>query len=163
MSGQSGLTIRQFERRDINLPVEFVVCPEHRTQVQFHSTSGAKDQHVLTGQTIDVSAGGIGLSMNLYVPRQCAGTLRIFNPKPIGAGSDGQPIHQIAFEHEVRIRRVDLTSPDPTYFLGTAFIDPEPDIGNRIIRLLEQVDGSEASNGAGANLGQSESGVDGHG
>jgi hypothetical protein len=71
--------------------------------------------------------------------------LRLFNPAPSGVGSDGHAIHDVIFEHAVKVRRVDLTTPEPMYFIGLAFVDPEPDIDQRVTGLLHTVRGASAA------------------
>jgi len=149
MSSQSGLTTRQFTREQVHLPAEFVVAAQHREQVRFNATSSAKDQHAITARTIDISVGGLGLSAHQFIPRKCEGVLRLFNPEPSGVGSDGQPIHEVLFEHVVKVRRVDLTGREPTYFIGLAFVDPEPDIDQRVAGVLDNVRTVESAGGIG--------------
>ena len=71
----------------------------------------------------------------------CEGSLRVFDPMPVGTRPDGQPIFEVAFEQRVKVRRVQMTSHEPTYFIGVSFADPEavdPDIGNRMMLLTQQ-------------------------
>jgi hypothetical protein len=60
---------------------------------------------------------------------------------PVGTKPDGTPILEVALEQRVKVRRVQMTSDDPVYFIGVSFADPDsvdPDIGNRMILLKEQ-------------------------
>ena len=69
---------------------------------------------------------------------------------PIGTRADGTPILEVAFEQRVKVRRVQMTSHEPTYFIGVSFAEPEnvdPDIGDRIM-LLKQTDQGAAAPGA---------------
>ncbi len=143
MSSQSGLRVRQHHRREIELPVEFIIAPEHRTQVRFGSNSSAMNDHSLRGMSVDISPGGMGLSCQQFLPRMCEGTLRLFDPMPVGARPDGTPILEVAFEQRVKVRRVQMTSHEPRYFIGVSFADPDavdPDIGNRMMLLKQQQD-----------------------
>ena len=141
MSSQSGLRVRQHHRREIELPVEFIVTEEHRHQVRFGPNSSALDDHTLQGTSVDISPGGMGFTCSEFVPRMCEGQLRIFDPLPVGTRPDGSPILEVALEQRVKVRRVQMTSEEPVYFIGVSFADPDsvdPDIGNRMALLKQQ-------------------------
>ena len=143
MSSQSGLRVRQHHRREIELPVEFVIAPEHRSQVRFGTNSSAMDHHSLRGMSVDISPGGMGFTCQQFLPRMVEGSLRVFDPMPVGARPDGTPILEVAFEQRVKVRRVQMTSQEPRYFIGVSFADPDsvdPDIGNRMMLLKQQQD-----------------------
>ena len=151
MSSQSGLRVRQHHRREIELPVEFIVAEEYRDQVRFGSKSSAINDHSLRGTSVDISPGGMGFSCGQFLPRQCEGLLRVFDPMPIGTRDDGTPMLEVAFEQRVKVRRVQMTSHEPTYFIGVSFADPDnvdPDIGNRMMLLKEAGDGVGATSPA---------------
>ena len=40
---------------------------------------------------------------------------------PVGMRADGTPILEVAFEQRVKVRRVQMTSHEPTYFIGVSF------------------------------------------
>lgn len=139
MSQTSGLTVRQHERREIQLPVEFVVAEEHRQQVRLSSSSGAEDVHTFRGYSVDISVGGLGISCRHFVPRACQGLVRVYDPSSAAARKEGGGILNIAFEHPVKVRRVQMTGNEPTYFIGLSFIDPEPDVEDRISSFLHKI------------------------
>ncbi len=152
MSRKSGLRVRQHQRRGIGLPVEFVVCEEHRSQEKFSGSSTAADDHTIRGVSLDISPGGIGFSSALFLPRSCEGTLRVFDPIPARSGVDGPPVHEIAFAQRVKVRRVRMIGPEPTYFIGVSFADPEgidPEIANRMLLLQSQLSSGEPSESPG--------------
>ncbi len=153
MSSQSGLRVRQHHRREIELPVEFVVAEEHRTQVRFSNSSSAMDDHTIRGTSVDISPGGMGFASRQFLPRMCEGLLRVFDPAPVGMRSDGTPILEVEFEQRVMVRRVQMTSDEPTYFIGVSFADPDlvdSDIGNRMM-LLKSQEGKGRGSGRGAS------------
>lgn len=135
MKQTSTLTTRRHVRESISLSVELSICAEHRTQVKFSSSSSAREPHVVEGRAIDISSGGMGIACSQFLPRMCEGSVRIFDKTPIGTARDGTPIYDIAFEHRVKVRRVYLTGREPSYSLGVAFVDPEPDLARRITEL----------------------------
>ena len=153
MSPQSGLRVRQHHRRELELPIEFVVAEEHRVQVRFGANSSAIDDHSLRGTSVDISPGGMGFMSTQFVPRMCEGNLRVFDPMPVGTKPDGTPILEVAFEQRVKVRRVQMTSHEPMYFIGVSFADPDsvdPDIGNRMMLLKRQAtEMSSSSDGPG--------------
>jgi len=152
MSSQSGLRVRQHHRREIELPVEFVVAEEYRDQVRFSSNSSAINDHSLRGTSVDISPGGLGFTSRQFLPRLCEGSLRVFDPMPVGTRADGTSIFEVAFEQRVKVRRVQMTSPEPTYFIGLSFAEPEnvdPDISNRMF-LLAPDPGSDQPGAADA-------------
>jgi hypothetical protein len=142
----STLTTRQFERREMNLSAELIIAPEHRTQVKFSAMSNAADQHVVRGRATDVSPGGVGFTCRQFLPRMTEATLRIFDSKPVGTARDGTPIHEVIFEQRVKVKRAYMTSHEPTYSLGTAFIDSPPDIDDRIAAIFART-GAAADGG----------------
>jgi hypothetical protein len=149
MAKLSGLTVRQHERTEFELPAELVIADEHRAQVRFSSTSPAAEPHVIAARTIDISPGGMGLTVRQFLPRMCEGAVRLFDPAPIGMRSDGTPIRAVAFEHRVKVRRVRMSSHDPVYMVGLSFIDPEPDLEQRVAALQARVRDPAAAAGSG--------------
>ncbi len=145
---KSGLRVRQHHRREIELPVEFVIADEHRSQVRFSSSSSAPDPSCVRGTSVDISPGGMGFTCRQFLPRMCEGSLRVYDPMPVGTKPDGSPILEVAFEQRVKVRRVQMTSHEPTYFIGVSFADPEavdPDIGNRMMLLRQAADAEHRS------------------
>ena len=149
MSVRTGLTVRQHERREIELPVEFVVLDEHRSQVCFSGTSNAEGQYTLTGHSVDISVGGVGVTCRQYLPRGCRGLIRVYDPHPVGSRQDGSPVLEVAFEHRVKVRRTQLANFEPVYFIGLSFVDPEPDVEQRISSFLHKIDSAGGVDVAG--------------
>lgn len=139
MAENSGLTVRQHRRDSIELAIEFVVCDEHAAQVQFSPASSAVDQRAIEGITVDVSRGGMGLVCRHFIPRHCEGVARVFDPIAVGARSDGTPVYEVAFEHRVKVRRVVMLSHEPSYAIGVSFVDPGPDIAQRVDTLQRSI------------------------
>ena len=152
MSRKSGLRVRQHQRRGIELPVEFVICEEHRSQVKFSASSSAVDEHTIRGVSLDISPGGLGFSSAQFLPRLCEGTLRVFDPAPVRSNADGSPVHEVAFVQRVKVRRVRMIGPEPTYFIGVSFDDPDgidPEIASRMLLLQSQMPSGQASESPG--------------
>ena len=150
----SGLTIRHFERREVELPVEFIISEAHQEQVRFSTEASAIGPHSVAATTIDISFGGLGLRTQQFIPRMCEGRLRVFDPKPVGRRSDGSPMLEVAFEHDVKVRRVSMIGHEPSYFVGVSFVEPGPDLEQRILKLWETVCGELEGNRGSANAVQ---------
>ncbi|MBT8486817.1 MAG: PilZ domain-containing protein [Phycisphaerales bacterium] len=138
MSQTSGLTIRQHARESLELRAEFVVSDAHREQVRFSPMSGSTEAHVTRGVASDISAGGMGLICPQFVPRMCEGTVRVYGSEAVSFASDGAPVYDVIFEHTAKVRRVTLETHDPSFAIGMAFIDPAPDVEERVQRLLDE-------------------------
>ena len=117
------------------MPVEFVVCDEHRLQVRFSSVSSAVDDGALRGTSIDISPGGLALASRQFVPRSCEGVVRVFDTTPIGTRGDGTPILQLIFEQPAKVRRVRMISHEPLYKVGLSFLDLDPQMEQKIAAL----------------------------
>ncbi|GEM_PF-2398381 len=140
MVGQSDLTVRQFERNEVVLEGEFEVAEAHRGQVTFSGRDAAViDARTLRITVSDVGAGGIGFQSPMYLPRQLRGIVRIFDPTRHGEDSDEHAVHCIAFEHLVRIRRCDLTSRLPSYFVGSAFENADERFDESLASLMDRI------------------------
>ncbi len=139
MAQARGLRIRQHERCEIELPVEFVVSDEHRSQVRFSSVSSAVavDDGALRGTSIDISPGGLALASRQFVPRSCEGVVRVFDTTPVGTRGDGTPILQLIFEQSAKVRRVRMLSHEPLYKVGLSFLDLDPQMERKIIAALQ--------------------------
>ncbi len=135
MAQARGLRIRQHERWEIELPVEFVVCDGHRLQVRFSSASSAMDDGALRGTSIDISPGGLALASRQFVPRSCEGVVRVFDTTPVGTRGDGTPILQLIFEQPAKVRRVRMLSHEPLYKVGLSFLDLDPQTEQKIAAL----------------------------
>lgn len=136
MAQISGLTVRQHERESIELEAEFVIADELRPQIRFTPASQAKGQYVLRGSLRDLSTGGMGLTFEQFLPRMTEGTVRVFSPTPAGRSADGTPLFEVIFEHVVKVRRSYMSSHQPTYGVGVSFIDPGPDLEERVEEVL---------------------------
>ena len=143
MPRNSGLTVRQYEREDIHLSIEFVVAEEHRGQVQFSPMSAAADTHSARGVAADLSSGGMGLELGQFIPRLCEGTVRVFDPRAAATKRDGTPVYEVAFEHAVKVRRVSMIDHQPTYAVGVSFVDPAPDVQRKLQDLLARAPGTD--------------------
>lgn len=133
--------IRQHERYTIDLRVEFEVCQEHRDQVRFSAASSTSQSHIIHGRAVDLSLGGLGLVCPQFLPRMCQGTVRVFAPAFADEADPGPPI----FEHHVKVFRVSMIRNPLSYSLGTGFLDPGPDIMQRVVELSQRSGQGETS------------------
>lgn len=151
----TGLTVRQYEREHVRLPIELTICSEHSAQVRFSQSSSAAGQHKIKGLAVDLSPGGMGIQSRQFIPRMSEGTIRLYEPVAGGEGAVNDPAPtKLLFEHRVKVRRVYLQDREPTYAIGLAFISPQPGIEKTIVSLLERFasapgGGTDANGGAG--------------
>lgn len=139
MSRYQGLTVRHFDRHDLDLPAEVVIAPEHAEQVHFTSVSGGVvDATTIKATVRDVSRGGMGLETPLFLPRMTKATVRIW----LKAGGAGERV----VERGIRIRRAAMVSEAPSYLLGAQFIAREGESDADLEDLLRLAD---AHGGAG--------------
>lgn len=157
MSRLSGLTIRQHQRLGIEVPVEFIVCDAHAPQVRFSPSSAPAAAHIIRAKAVDVSSGGMGLECRHFLPRMCEGIVRVFHPSAFTSSGDGGSVPQVLLEHPVKVRRVYLIGREPRYAIGLAFVNPQPDIKQRIASLVSML-GQSPQSANGLNAGQG----DGH-
>ena len=139
MSGDNRLTVRQYERQPISLPVEFVIAEEHCDQVRYGSQSEAAERHGVAGKTLDVSPGGIGMSLRQFVPRMCEGWVRLLHPTAT--------TRTVLIEHRAKVRRVQMCDHAPTYFVGVAFIDADPELQQSVKSLIATLASETAGGG----------------
>ena len=144
MASKIGLSVRQHEREEIQLPVEFTVCNEHREQVRFSSSSFAGRPHVIQGKVTDISRGGLGIACQLFLPRMCEGKVRIFNGIFNGTGTfiqgDTSPASKPILEVRVKVRRVLHQGHDSTYQIGLAFVESPENIEELILNVFHASD-----------------------
>jgi hypothetical protein len=142
----TGLTVRQYEREHVRLPIELVLADQHATQVRFSQSSTAAGRHAIRGLAVDISPGGMGLQTAQFLPRMCEGIVRVHEPRT-GSGevAANDPITTpLLFEHRVKVRRVFLLDREPTYAVGVAFVDPAPGIDKTVMSLLDRYGRADA-------------------
>ncbi len=142
MASNIGLSVRQHQREKIRLPIEFIVCDEHREQVRFSSSSSAGRPHVIQGTVSDISRGGLGFDSHLFLPRMCEGKVKIFEVENSVSQIEPAPPRQPILETRVKIKRVLLQGQDPSYPIGIAFLDPPDNIEEMIQNVFNASDAS---------------------
>ena len=107
MGAKSDLTVRQFERHELEnaATLRLHVDPTH--QLQFSTNADVAEG--IPATLADLSAGGMGLKTKHFIPRGC--TLKVTVETTCG----------LAFDTRVRVQRVRMTDREPTYMLGTKF------------------------------------------
>ena len=139
MSQTRGLRIRQHERCEIELPVQFIVCDKHSSQVRFSSVSSAVDDGGLQGISIDISSGGLALASRQFLPRCCEGIVRVFEPAPAGTRGDATSDLRPIFEQRAKVSRTRMLSHEPLYKIGLSFREFGPDFEQQIAVLQEML------------------------
>lgn len=140
MFGQADLTIRQFERNDVVLDGEFEVDVVHQGQVAFSRRNADMiDSRTLKVSLSDIGAGGMGFQAPIFLPRMLSGVLRVFDLPESGSAPEARPTRRIAFEHAVRIRRCELTSRVPSYFVGSSFENADDRLEAELDALVDRI------------------------
>lgn len=128
------LSARQEDRCPLTLRAEFEIAPAHREQIRYSPSSSAPQSYVAAGRSIDISAAGLGLACEQFVPRMTEGVVRLFAKAGDGSGE------RLVFEHSVKVRRVSLRIADkPSYMLGTAFLNPSPTVESQVNELVRRL------------------------
>jgi hypothetical protein len=136
---QTGLTVRQFEREHVRLPIELVIAEQHVGQVRFSQSSSAAGRNMIRGLAVDISPGGMGLQCAQFLPRMCEGVVRVFEPAAGGDSAANDPAPTtVLLEHRVKVRRVFLLDREPTYAIGLAFVDLKPGIEKTVASVLDR-------------------------
>ena len=87
-----GLMVRRTERREISLPAQVCVAPQHATAVRLSRGSGHREGWLDAG-IVDLSSRGVGLVTEVFLPRGSRVRVRVlevatfyfmYNMKPVG-------------------------------------------------------------------------------
>lgn len=131
------LVVRAHSRRACDLAAKAVVAGEDASRVHLTGSATGTDG-ALACRVVDVSAGGVGLSTACFMPANC--TLRV------SVDCDGGSTISV----EGVVKRVQMTSAEPRYYLGLAFAGAP---GASLDALMDLIDGSgdgrEATRGDG--------------
>lgn len=129
------LTTRQYERLDIDLPVELVIATIHRDQVSFSSKAESMNDHTVACRTADISPGGFGLIARQFIPGMTQGRICVYSPSAIEADS----LHrERLLEAIVSVRRVYMTGDPQAYFIGVNFVSPCQELEAAMKRIVDE-------------------------
>lgn len=133
MNSKQGLIVRNAARYDVALRARFRVGPEHAGVVRFSQAAGSKDGWI-EADVVDLSAHGVGLVSNVFVPRQCRLELRVL----------GQDTGELLFTIPCSVRRVVMTDRRPAYLLGLAFETTDGTALRQLHSLIERLEDAAA-------------------
>lgn len=119
------LVVRAHSRQACDLPAKAIVAGEDASRVHLTGSATGTDGS-LACRIVDVSAGGVGLSAGCFMPANC--TLRVSVERAGGS----------AITVEGVVKRVQMTSAEPGYYLGLAFAGAP---GASLDALMELVGG----------------------
>ena len=126
------LVVRQHERRACSVAATVRLDTEHGSIVALARSVG-DGTGVMAAKIVDVSSGGTGLELAVFLPRGA----RVIVSVRLG---DGAPI-----EVPSRVQRVKMVSREPRYYLGLSYAgDPEAKAGT-LGKLLAGIDAGEAA------------------
>jgi len=141
MASEPGLTVRHSQRHEVALPAELRIAPAHCGRVRFSPASGARGDR-LSVTIVDISAGGLGLMSDVFLPRSALVEIRVADPK----NPDGPPL----LETTTRAQRVTMVDRRPGYLLGLAFVQRDEALTESLDRVLALAGGAKASEDAGS-------------
>lgn len=132
------LLVRQHERAACDLGAYVRVDTDPADQVVFSRSAapGGRGDSEIDVRIVDVSPGGLGLRSNVFVPR---GTRLVARVVP--AKDELQPTTD---ELQVRVQRCAMIDRTPAYYLGTAFVAPNPAALARLTQMAKSEGGSRA-------------------
>lgn len=111
---QETLLVRQHERLRCSLRAQVSASPESAAQVRLARTLG-DGSRVVIGTVIDCSPGGLGINTSVFFPKASLIHLRIVSP------DSAQSL--LLFEGSMRVQRATMIGGEPTYYLGTSFVE----------------------------------------
>lgn len=129
------LLVRQHERLKCSLRVQVTAAPECGTQVRLARTLG-DGSRVVSATVIDCSPGGLGINSGVFFPKTSVIHARI-------AAADGV---STLYEGSLRVQRVAMIGREPTYYLGTSFV--ERPAAALLERLMDEAKRHPASDAA---------------
>ncbi len=130
------LVVRAHSRRACDVAAKAVVAGEDASRVHLTGAATGTDG-TLACRLVDVSAGGVGLSSSCFLPANC--TLRVSIERGEGA----------AIVLEGVVKRVQMTSAEPMYYIGLAFTGTP---GASLDALMELVDVGADDGAAGDGI-----------
>lgn len=134
------LTTRRFERREVILDAEFVIDPKQRDQICFSSSNpNALNPYTIKVTMADIAEGGVGTQTSTFLPRMAYGVIRVIDPRTNNCDKESHDNAVILFEHKVCVRRVELTSRIPTFFVGMSFEQVTPDLLDQMEQFMDKI------------------------
>ena len=125
-----GLMVRRTERREISLPAQVCVAPQHATAVRLSRGSGHREGWLDAG-IVDLSSRGVGRVTEGFLPRGSRVRVRVRE-----VATEGEP--GVLAECVGRVARVSMTDRRPGYMLGLALTDVSPDQSAKLDELIER-------------------------
>ena len=139
MSENIDLSLRQFERFEVVLDAELEICQEHRSQLTFTGRAMSPGPNKLRATISDIGAGGLSMQTQVYLPRMCEATVRLYEPAPTEEGSEGLADRAVVFEQRVRVRRCEMTTQVPHFLVGLSFEHQDAEAAEKFKVALEHI------------------------
>lgn len=136
MASEQGLTVRHSQRHEVALEAEVRIASEHSGHVRLAPASGVRGDR-LAVTIVDISAGGLGVMSNVFLPRACLVEIRAADPK----NPHGPPMLETA----ARVQRVTMVDRRPGYLIGLAFVRRDDALEDALDRLLAQTADAESA------------------
>ncbi|MCA9294027.1 MAG: hypothetical protein KDA20_09460 [Phycisphaerales bacterium] len=127
MAGESGLTVRRFERHELQLEALVDIDEASKEIVRFSPESGVSG--MIRAQVRDVGEGGLSVALPVFVPRRTCLRVRILEA--------GQTLDAPALDAHVRVMRLRMEGAKPTYIAGCAFVQRTQALTEQVQALLK--------------------------
>ncbi len=126
------LVVRQHERRACSVAATVRLAPEHTSVVALARSVG-DGTGVVPVNIVDVSNGGTGLELSIFLPRgsRVLVSVRLADGTPIDVPS--------------RVQRVTMVSREPKYYLGLSYAGEPAAKADTQGRLLAGIEAGEAA------------------
>ncbi len=127
MAGQSGLTVRRFERHALQLEALVELDQASADVVRFSSESGVSGS--IRGVVRDLGEGGLSVAIPVFLPRRTTMRVRILE--------EGQTLDAPSLDAHVRVMRMHMEGTEPSYIAGCAFIDADGTLAEEVRAILK--------------------------
>lgn len=129
MDSEHGLVVRKTARYDLVLPVSLSIHADHAELVRFGPRAGDLDGW-LDADLMDIAMAGAGVVTKNFLPRNALVRLRI-----LSLPGENQ---KVLVECTARVMRAIMADRRPSYMLGLAFDQNDPQGMRSVEELIDQ-------------------------
>lgn len=141
------LVVRQHERHACAFDVSLASRTENVVLAQAVGVGGVRGATVsLSAALVDLSLGGLGLQSEVYLPKRSQVLVRLELPERVVEAGESPTLEAL-----VSVQRAVMSDRRPSYYLGTAFVDPQGvgrAFSERLLRLMQAEQSTPTAAGA---------------
>ncbi|MFO0491024.1 MAG: PilZ domain-containing protein, partial [bacterium] len=135
------LVVRAHQRVRCSLLAQAEIAATHASAIVL-APNALDSAGVLPGTITDISRGGVAFRTKVYLPKHAHIIITITDPQAAA------PEHRPALSLESTIARVVMADREPTYELGTSFIELTPVQAEAMTRLIAHIAATQPANAA---------------